>query len=68
LSKWLPGVAFNPCPQIERVALANGHACYVMDDALLEPERLVEWTAAQSAAFRPVDFNAYPGTYLMLPA
>jgi len=60
-------VAFNPRPSIERVDLANGHACYVVDDALLEPEHLLYWAAAQRGAFRPVDFNAYPGTYLMLP-
>jgi hypothetical protein len=67
MSGSLPVVAFNPRPAIERVALANGHACYVIDDALLDPERLLGWIAAQSTAFRPVDFNAYPGTYLILP-
>jgi hypothetical protein len=68
MSEQRPLVAFNPHSTIERVALANGHTCHVVDDALLEPERLLAWAAEQSAAFRPVDFNAYPGTYLMLPA
>lgn len=58
---------FNPRPHIEQVTLANGQVCHVIDDALLEPERLVAWAAEQGPAFRPVDFNAYPGTYLMLP-
>jgi len=59
---------FRPHPRIERVALANGESCYVVDDALLEPERFVEWAAAHREEFRPVDFNAYPGTYRMMPA
>jgi hypothetical protein len=58
---------FNPHPQIERVALDNGAFVYVVDDALLEPERYVEWAAVNADAFRPVDFNAYPGTYVLLP-
>ena len=62
-----PTAVFNPRPAIERVVLANGHVCYIVDDALREPERLLEWATTQSSAFRPVDFNAYPGTYLMLP-
>lgn len=56
---------FNPRPRIERVALANGQACFVIDDALVEPERLVEFVSAQRDAFRNVDFNAYPGIYLL---
>jgi len=59
---------FNPHPQIERVALANGQHCLVIDDAVTEPERFVAFAAAQGTAFRDVDFNAYPGTYLMSPA
>ncbi|TNY27680.1 hypothetical protein BV497_03195 [Fulvimonas soli] len=60
-------VLFNPRPRIDRVPLDDGNVCYVIDDALLEPERLVDWASAQRAAFRPVDFNAYPGNYLPLP-
>jgi hypothetical protein len=58
---------FNPHPRIEHVALVNGAVCHVIDDALLDPERFVAWAKSQSADFRPVDFNAYPGNYLMLP-
>jgi hypothetical protein len=58
---------FNPNPTIERVPLENGDFCAVVDDALLEPERFVDAAAAQSDAFRRVDFNAYPGNYLPLP-
>jgi hypothetical protein len=59
---------FRPHPRIERVPLANGETCYVVDDVLLEPERFVEWAATRREEFRPVDFNAYPGTYRMMPA
>lgn len=56
---------FNPRPRIERVALANGQFCLVIDDAVTEPERFVAFAVAQGAAFREVEFNAYPGSYLM---
>jgi hypothetical protein len=59
---------FRSNPSIERVPLANGESCYVVDDALHEPERFVEWAAARREEFRAVDFNAYPGTYRMMPA
>jgi hypothetical protein len=62
-----PGVVFNPRPRIERVELVAGRACFVIDDALLEPERLVEFAAAQREAFRSVDFNFYPGVLLPTP-
>lgn len=60
-------VVFNPQPRIDRRSLTDGQVCYVVDDALLNPERLEEWAAARSTAFRRVDFNAYPGNYLVLP-
>jgi Family of unknown function (DUF6445) len=59
---------FTAQPRIERVALSNGEQCYVIDDALREPERFVAWAAARPEQFQPVDFNAYPGTYRMMPA
>jgi hypothetical protein len=62
------GAVFSANPRIERVALANGAACFVVDAALREPERLVEWATAGRDAFKPVDFNAYPGTYRLVPA
>ena len=33
---------FRSNPRIERVPLENGESCYVVDDALHEPERFVE--------------------------
>jgi hypothetical protein len=58
---------FNPQPRIERVALPGGAFCLVIDDALVEPERIRDFAIAHAAEFRNVDFNAYPGTYLMPP-
>lgn len=60
--------AFNPRPQIERLRLANGGACYVIDDALADPDALVQFAVAQRGRFNPVDFSAYPGNYLEMPA
>lgn len=61
-------IVFNPRPRIERVELMAGQACLVIDDALLEPQRLVEFAAAQRAQFRGGDFNAYyPGILLPTP-
>ena len=60
-----PAIAFNPAPRIERVALTQDQSCHVIDDALREPERLVEFAVAQRATFHHADDNAYPG--LLLP-
>jgi hypothetical protein len=59
---------FNLQPRVERVPLPNGEFCLVVDDAFAEPERIVEFAVAHRASFRNVDFNAYPGTYLLSPA
>jgi uncharacterized protein DUF6445 len=59
---------FNPHATLQVVNLDDKHVCLVVDDALLEPERLVQFAAARREAFRPVDFSVYPGVYLMPPA
>ncbi len=66
-SKMQQLIAFNPRPRIERIELVPGQACLVIDDALLEPQRLVDFAAAQGSEFRRVDFNAYPGILLPTP-
>ncbi|NII09267.1 DUF6445 family protein [Oleiagrimonas sp. C23AA] len=58
---------FNPRPQVEKIDLEAGACCYVVDDVLAQPERVREWAITQRAQWQPVDFNAYPGTYLMGP-
>lgn len=59
---------FNPHATTHVVGLDERHFCLVVDDALLEPERLVQFAAARRKAFRPVDYSVYPGVYLMPPA
>lgn len=59
---------FNPDMRVTVVPLGNGQRCFVVDDALLEPERLLAWACSREAAFKPVDFSAYPGQFLLLPA
>jgi hypothetical protein len=60
--------AFNPRPRIDRVRLRNNRFCYVIDDALVDPDALVQLAAANRAVFNPVSFSAYPGNYLEMPA
>lgn len=58
---------FNPNPRIETVRIDDDHACYVVDDALRDPERMVELAARHAAAFAEAPHNAYPGPELTLP-
>lgn len=58
---------FHSDPVVEQVRLDDGASCYVVDNALVDPEGVRAWAIAQRAVFRPVDFSAYPGKYLMLP-
>jgi hypothetical protein len=63
-----PLVEFNPRPRIQRVELAPGQACLVIDDALLDPERLVAHAQAMQTEFRAGEFNPYyPGILLPTP-
>lgn len=58
---------FNPAPKIETLSIAGRHACHVIDDALLDPDALVEYAAAQIDAFTERGHNAYPGPELRMP-
>lgn len=60
-------IEFNPQPRIERVALNDSQSCFVIDDALVDPERLVRFAVDQQIDFRMVDYNAYPGLLLPTP-
>lgn len=57
---------FNPNPRIERVPILPGHDCLVIDDALVEPDRLVSFAAQHRASFDDSPYNAYPGIELTL--
>jgi len=58
---------FNPRANLQVVKFDDRHFCLVIDDALAEPEQLVQFAAERSDAFRSLDFSAYPGNYLMAP-
>lgn len=58
---------FNPDPRIQRVPILPGRDCLVIDDALLEPERLLRFAQEHRAAFEKSPYNAYPGIELTLP-
>ena len=57
---------FNPHPRVQVVPITSRHACYVIDDALLEPERWVEHAVAQRGVFDDSPRNAFPGPELGL--
>lgn len=59
---------FNPNPTINAVAIDDEHICYVVDNALAEPERWVAFAATHRAAFEQAPFNAYPGIEMPLTA
>lgn len=58
---------FNPNPKIDTVVIDAQQRCYVIDDALAEPERWVDYAAKLQHEFRFEDFNAYPGPELRMP-
>lgn len=58
---------FNPRPRIEAVPITPRETCWVVDDALLEPERWVDFAATHAERFEDAPHNAYPGSELRLP-
>ena len=62
-----PGM-FNPNPQLRLEDFGKGRFCIVIDEALVDPERLVQFAGDQRDTFQAVDFNAYPGVLLPAPA
>jgi len=58
---------FNPDARAEVLELEGGRLCLVIDDALLEPERVVEFASTNRDAFQAIDFSKYPGTWVDAP-
>jgi len=58
---------FNPHPRIQVLPITPQHACYVIDDALLQPERWVDHAVTHAADFEDSPHNAYPGPELRMP-
>lgn len=61
------GPLFHPHPRVEPVSIGGRQTCWVIDDALRDPEALVAHAVAQRAAFAETDHNAYPGPELRMP-
>ena len=60
---------FNPKPRISEIPLFDRHRAVVLDDALLDPERWLDWAeqAQRGQLFRSGPNNAYPGIELPMP-
>lgn len=63
-----PAPRFNPRARLATLDFGGGAICLVLDDALLEPERLREFAIAARDRFVPAPFNAYPGIEMPMPA
>ena len=61
-----PPVIFNPNPRIQSIPLPEGKQCLVIDDALLNPEVLVQLAVDEYRWFEPPVSGAYPGLQLPL--
>src|SRR3989440_5381713 len=59
---------FNPAATMQVVQFDDRHFCFVVDDALLNPDELVQCAAERRAEFNSVEFSYYPGIYRMAPA
>ena len=68
MDSWLNGAGlfFNPQPRVSTVPIAAGEFCIVVDEALANPEGLIDWAAAQQ--FRPAEGFPYPGVTVAAPA
>jgi Family of unknown function (DUF6445) len=58
---------FNPRPTLAHLPLGDGATAVVIDDALADPQALVDLSVRHRAAFAPAAANAFPGIELPLP-
>jgi hypothetical protein len=58
---------FNPNPIIRSVPITDEDHCYVVDDALADPDAWVERAVRHHADFAMEGHNAYPGVELAMP-
>jgi Family of unknown function (DUF6445) len=61
-------ITFNPDPQIQGIRFPNGQACFIIDNALVNPEVLVQLAKDKAGEFQTASFNAYPGVQLPMAA
>jgi hypothetical protein len=67
MDSWLNGTGqfFNPAPRVSAVPIAPGEICIVVDEALANPQGLVDWAATRQ--FRPPEGFPYPGVLADAP-
>ena len=67
MDSWLnaAGQFFNPAARVSAVSIAPGERCIVVDEALANPQGLVEWAATQR--FGPPGGFYYPGVIVDAP-
>jgi hypothetical protein len=58
---------FNPSARLSLASIGSRHHCLVVDEALVDPERVRQLAAERQADFRPIEGNAYPGICLAAP-
>lgn len=58
---------FNPRPVVRQMPIGHGHACIVIDNALLAPERLPAFAEAYREDFQPAPAAVFPGLHLPMP-
>ncbi len=63
-----PAPLSNPRATLQVAQFDDRHFCLLVDDFLLNPDELVQFTADRRAEFNSVDFSYYPGVYRMAPA
>ncbi|HEU0306397.1 MAG TPA: DUF6445 family protein, partial [Lysobacter sp.] len=57
---------FNPNPRVQTLTAGGRPVCHVIDDALLEPQRWVDYATAHVREFEDSPHDAYPGPELPL--
>lgn len=58
---------FNPKANLALERFDGEHGCYVIDDALVDPDSVVEFAATRRDDFRRAPSDAYPGKSLPTP-
>jgi Family of unknown function (DUF6445) len=58
---------FNSRPTLSQLPIGDGAVCVVIDDALEDPQALVELSMCHRGAFTRAEANAFPGLELPLP-
>lgn len=58
---------FNPRPQLQAVPIGELGTCWVVENALNDPQGMREWAIRHRHHFQTAPTNAYPGIELVLP-